>query len=293
MSIVAFERSNPPVPVAAALLHDVLVNSPRRIALAGRAGAGKTTIARIITGAHPALGGPPWLAEKIPVFNHADGIKDEVLEWAANARKRGLIPGHDATFDDFCNFLGITPSIVRLDLMEIVGPCWQAMSQLLETVYDEQIPVMQWAGVPIRQATAEKVAFIEQYKPVFRSALQTYGQAIKEIGANPQHWVEWTVERGMAHRLWVNADSRFAEEMHVLRGTGWTGVYLQISDETQRERRPEMTGEQLLHVSEHGIGPRECDCVIDANQPLGMVIMELATALAATRPVRRKERARR
>lgn len=281
--VEVFADADPPLSVGASLAASLLRQHPSRIFLAGKAGAGKSAVASAIAGTHPDLvkDGRRDGHVAIPVCNHADGIKDEVIEWVSRARARALIPGERATFVAFCEFLGISPGLVESDLWSILEAPWRAMEQALFDCYDRFIPVQQWAAVAPGDDVSGKVAFVDRYKPVFRRSLQLYGEAIREISGNPDYWAERTVDRGLVFRTCLNADTRFGHEADLLHGAGWIGVYLDISDDTQRRRRPEMGQDALAHASEHGIGPEACDVAVDANRPLGRVVLDIAEWMAA------------
>lgn len=281
--VEAFDDHDPPLAIGANLIAGMLAKTPIRIAFAGKAGAGKSSVAAVIAGTHPDLAQDlRWQAHvPYPVFNHADGVKCEVLEWASRAKQRALIPDERATFIAFCDFLGISPGIVERDMWEVLGETWTAMNELLETCYDQRIPVQDWADTSAREEMEAKVAFIDRRKQWFRRSLQAYGESIRQISGNREYWAEQTIDRGLAYRTCLNADTRFREEMDVLRAAGWIGVYLDIDEATQLARLPWMTGDAGQHVSEHGIAPEDCDVTIDARQPLGRVVMDVAEWLAA------------
>ena len=280
--IDAFADDDPPISIGANLVQGMLERTPARIAFAGRAGAGKSSVAAVIAGSHPDLQDDPRWTSRMPypVFNHADGVKCEVLEWVAKAKLRSLIPGERATFVSFCDFLGISPGIVEQDMWEILGEPWNAMDELLENCYEQRIPVQDWADSATMDECGPKVAFVERRKDWFRRSLQAYGESIRQISGNPAWWAEQTVDRGLDFRTCLNADTRYREEADVLRAAGWTVVYLAIDDETQRERRPGFGEEARAHVSENSIAPEDCDMVIDATQPLGRVVMDVAEWLS-------------
>lgn len=292
--VEAFCDDDPPIAIGANLATKLLRKQPMRIAFAGRAGAGKSAVASVIAGTHPDLGlDPRWQSHMpYPVFNHADGVKCEVLEWVSRAKFRALIPDERATFVSFCDFLGISPGIVERDLWEVLGETWNAMNELLQVCYDERIPVQDWADSSSTQEMEAKVAFVDRRKQWFRRSLQAYGESIRQISGNREYWAEQTIDRGLATRACLNADTRFREEMDVLRAAGWIGVYLDVDAKTQAARLPWMTADAHSHVSEHGIGPEDCDVVIDATRPLGRVVLDVAEWLAAragSDPVATKE----
>lgn len=249
-----------PPQVAAECCRKLLRERPARIALAGRSGSGKSTVAAIIR-----MG--EW-----PCFNHADTMKGEVFDWLVDALERDADP--DASFLRFANFMGLSPNRVRSDLWELLGPVYQSFLSLRHSWRETGLPIS--PGL----APEERLHLVEQHKPLFREALQLYGEMCKEIAADPYHWVKQTVDRSVGHPVCFNADTRFSEEMETLRNCGWTGIYLAVSDEKQRLRRPELTETQRNHASEWGIGPEECDLVVDADRPLGAVLMQIANYLS-------------
>lgn len=284
----AFDDANPPADIAFAVIRAVLAQRPRRIAFAGRAGSGKSTLCEFVSGTAPELAGLPVRLDPIPVVNHADPIKEEALEWLARARSRALIPGENATFEAFCDFMGLTPALVRHDLWEIVGPAWDAADRALREVYDRRLPVLAFLDVAVGEHVSEKVAFVEAHKPVFRELLQAYGQAGRELGGNPGYWAEMTVSRSLAHPSCLNGDTRYANEAELLRGAGWTVVHLDCPERELAARRPEMTPAQLAHVSERSIGPADCDFSLDAAQPVPKIAMDLADRLGAPARARKE-----
>lgn len=278
-----YNPADPPLGTVATLLYQLLETHPRRLAFTGRAGSGKTSLCQLIAGTHPALfDNPDYLAHPVvPIINHADLIKEEVLEWLAEARSRAFIPDERSTFEHFCDFLGISPSIVEHDMMEVVGPLWTEMRRLLDKTYEHRLGVAHWSDIPPGELLGEKVAYVDAHKPLFRSALQLYGEVGKILSGDPGYWVDHTVRRGSVHRLCVNGDTRFAEELDILRYTGWTIVGLKLDDDHQRQRRPDLTEEQRQHASETSLRMDLCDVVLDANQPLPLVGMALADWIAA------------
>lgn len=258
-----YSEESVPAEVAAAACRRLLTAAPARITFAGRAGSGKSTVAELIRG------------EAWPCHNHADTIKSEVVEWLAGALQRGFDPDADEAFLHFSHFMGLSPSRVRDDLWDLLGPVYATFVRLYATARREKL------AVDPHLALAEQVALVERHKPLFREPLQLYGQMSKELAADPYHWVKQTIGRSLDHPVCFNADTRFSEEMEALRSCGWVGVYLAIDDATQRARRPEMTERERQHVSEWGITPEECDLVVDANRPLGAVLLQIAGYLVA------------
>lgn len=279
MDILSDKREELPLSDTANLIYQHLAQNPRRIAFAGIAGAGKSTMAELIAGTSDFLDYGDVTHAPVPIYNHADGIKDEVLTWVAVSRTRGLIPGERATFLSFCDSMGISPPIVEHYMWSILGPVWKAMNQLLDDAYTYLPPLEQWTMYEIGEGVELKVAFVDKYKSLFRTSLQHYGQAVKDIDADPTHWAQKTVNRSKNLKLCINADSRFDDEILLLNDTGWTSIYLYIDPETQRLRRPEMTEEQLAHVSENGIDPFVCDIRIDARQGIADVLSDILDAV--------------
>lgn len=254
---------------AASAVRALLEASQLRLAFGGQLGAGKTTMCEAIATV-PFPG-----KERLPIFNHADGLKEEVLEWVSDARRRAYMPGEEATFEHFCNFLGISPGIVRLDMQELLMPLWASFDKLLSDVYEHQIPVVPYAKIPPKQQVERKVAFVDSHKPFFRTALQLWGQTVKDLNADPYHWVNETVGRSIGHAPCLNGDTRFPEEMELMHATGWLSVYITVSEENQRLRRPETTDEQRRHKSETALGPEDCTYVVDGDRPISDVLLQI------------------
>lgn len=265
------------VETAAGAVRALVEASQLRIAFAGPLGAGKTTMCELIANA----GNKP----RLNIFNHADGIKEEVLEWVSDARRRAYIPGEEATFDHFCNFLGISPGIVRLDMGEMLMPVWQAFNSLLEVVYDKRIDVIPFASLPPHMDVARKVAFVDLHKQAFRTSLQLWGQVTKDINADPYYWVNQTITRALGHAPCFNGDTRFLQELELLSSTGWKSIYITVSAENQNLRRPELTEAQRNHISERSIGPDDCDAVVDGDLPVPEVLLAIASYLAERKRV--------
>jgi hypothetical protein len=258
------------------LLYDELCSYPRRLAFGGKAGSGKTTCCEVISGVSGLL--PADHADDhppLPILNHADLIKEEVLRWVSRSKTRGLIPGHRSTFESFCDHFGISPYIVERDMAEMLFPVFAAMNQTLQDAYDEHWDLSQFAEMADGEGIERKVAFVDAHKRFFRTSLQLYGQVVKDLDANPFYWVSKTIDRATRARIALNGDTRFPEEMEILESTGWTTVWLEISAETQKERRPDLTEEQLAHVSENSLSAKDCKYVINADQPLPLVLRDL------------------
>lgn len=253
---------------AAAIVRPLLSAKRCRLAFAGRAGAGKTTMCELLAS-----------GSTIPIINHADGIKDEVLTWVADCRRRLYIPGEDATFEKFCDFVGISPGLVQNDLRDLLMPVWDAFNQLLQDVYDHRLDVTPYCKQTADIDLATKVAYVDAYKQFFRTSLQLWGQVVKDLGSNPYHWVDATIGRAMTTVPCLNGDTRFKEELERMSATGWTSVYLDISEATQKIRRPDLTEEQRNHISEISIGPEDCDFVINGELSEADVLLQLAGLL--------------
>ena len=237
----AYHGEEPPVVIAADVVRSILKKKNIRLAFVGRAGAGKSTIASLIS------------QGDYPIINHADTMKEEVLEWLTDALILGFDPESPESFEHFANFMGISSSRIQEDFWTFMGPVFTAFSKLYFQARKMGLPVMQFVGVPIGEKLSEKVAFVEKYKPIFRESLQLYGQMSKDIAACEEYWAERTVARSIAHPTCFNCDTRFRAEMEKLRYCGWSGIYLWIDDATQRFRRPEMTETERSHISEWAI----------------------------------------
>lgn len=270
MSSRVWVADDPPLAVAVDVCRGLLEHTPVKIAFAGKAGAGKTTLAR-------ALSTDTW-----PVFNHADLLKDELVEWIVEALHRDYKPYSDECFYHFANFMGLSPGRLQEDLWTLVRPVYESMIRL----YGHARQINAFRSIPT-QSLADRIGFVDLHKHLFRDSLQVYGSMVKEIAADPYYWVNRTIERSTAHRVCFNGDTRHREEMECLRACGWIGVYLWIDDDTQRARRPEMTDHERAHSSEWGIEPDDCDIVVDSTKSSGVALMELADYLSAG-PTRHK-----
>lgn len=267
-----YDADNPPLDVAVSICRNMLAERPLRIAFAGRAGAGKSTLAALLSGGS-------W-----PVLNHADTMKEEVLEWLVDASLRGFDPESDEAFEHFANFMGISPARIQDDLWDLLGPVYASFVALYLVSQRGRFPLHAFAGDPPGVNLPAKVEFVERHKTHFREPLQLYGQMSKELTANPYYWVDRTIARSIGSPICFNADTRFRDEMEALRGCGWTGVFLQVSDAVQRQRRPELTQRQRDHASEWGIVPDDCDVTIDADHDPAYVLMQVAAYLNAGVP---------
>ena len=264
---------------AASSVRAILEKSQLRLAFAGPLGAGKTTMCEAISRAgYPGKG-------DLKILNHADGIKEEVLEWVSDARRRAYIPSTEGTFNHFCNFLGISPGIVQMDMQELLGPLWKSFDQLLSDVYEHKIDVIPFSKLAPNEDVPRKVAFVDTHKPFFRTALQHWGQTTKDLNADPYYWVNQTVSRAIGEAPCLNGDTRFPQEMELMRSTGWRSVYITVSEGNQRLRRPEVTETQLNHISERSLRPEDCDHVVDGDQPVANVLLQVASHLANRRKV--------
>lgn len=264
MSSRIYAAEGPPLNIAVDVCRGLLLQRPVRIAFAGKAGAGKTTLAR-------HLGSDTW-----PVFNHADLLKQELVDWLNDALTYGYRPFSDDCFYHFANFLGLSPVRLQEDLWPLVRPVYEAMIRLYVTA-----GTMHDLRVDRAHTLDRKIRLVDTHKRVFRESLQVYGSMVKEIAADPYYWVNRTIERAIPHSVCFNGDTRHREEMECLRACGWVGVYLWIDDDTQRVRRPEMTESERNHHSEWSITAEDCDIVIDSTDSPSVALMELAEYLAA------------
>ena len=281
IKVQAYDPANPPLGLMADLIYQTLVHSPRRIAFGGKAGAGKTEMCRLIAGTSELLTGETWMGHPpIPILNHADLIKEEVLQYVARCKTAGIRPSSDEAFVAFCAHFDLPAPFVRQDMGEIMIPLFTAMNQTLQDAYDHLPTLRQWAEMPPGTEIEAKVALVDEYKTYFRTSLQLYGQAIKDTGGDPYYWVAQTVNRGLEHKIALNGDTRFREEMEILEGTGWTTIWLDITRRTQKKRRPDLTKEQLAHPSENGLAKEDCRHVVDANQAPNLVLRDIHAILA-------------
>jgi hypothetical protein len=247
----------------------ILRRWPLRLFCAGRAGAGKDTVAHLIAG------------NEFPVLGHADTLKEEVLAWLADVVTKTLYADDEGMFGHFCDFMGFDdPAIVRTDLAELLMPLSEAFGAMAKAAVHEHGLTRElafFASLATGEFLEAKVAYCNRYRGLFRLSLQRYSQAVKELCANPSHWVERTIARAQDHPICCNADTRFAEdEVDLLRFAGWKGIYLWIDRPTQRRRRPELTEEQIHHVSESSIRPEDCDLVVDGRLPIATVMTTVA-----------------
>jgi hypothetical protein len=278
--VMIYDVANPPLGLAADIAYQTLSQVPRRLAFGGPAGAGKTELCRLISGtselldSHQMFSHPP-----IPIYNHGDVIKEEVLAWVSKSKARGLIPADRSTFRDFCTYIGISEGMVAGDLYTVLMPVWQSFSDTLEAAYNAQLELSWWAIMQDGQNIEAKVAFVDEYKPIFRSALQLYGEAMRYLTSDPLYWAEKTIARAINTTPCLNGDTRHDCEVDVLKNTGWTTIYLDITEETQKQRRPDMTDEQRAHISEHGSDPKHYHAILDGNQPVKKVLTDLTEIL--------------
>lgn len=272
MQTILHPVENVPLDVAVRLCREAIEQRPMRIAFAGRAGAGKTSVAGL-------LSQNVW-----EVLNHADMIKEEILEWLVDAMLQGFDPESDQAFEHFANFMGISPARIQDDLWDLIGPVYAEFSKLYLVAKREKWPLAEFAmkgpGVDIK----EKVAFVDSHKGVFRRAMQLYSEMSKELTADEHYWVNMTISRSLATHVCFNADTRWKSEVDMLRNCAWKIIYLDINDETQKKRRPEMTDEERNHSSEWSITGKDCDLSIDSNQSLSAVIMQIAEYLLSFPP---------
>lgn len=270
MEAVLHPVGDVPLEVAVKLCAAAIVQRPCRIAFAGRAGAGKSTVATLL--ANEIL----LKNDKVDIFNHADMIKEEILEWLVDAVLQGFDPESDQCFEHFANFMGISPARIQDDLWDLIGPVYAEFCRLFLVATKNKWPLAEFAmkgpGVDIK----EKVAFVDSHKGLFRRAMQLYSEMSKELTADEYYWVNMTVSRSLATYMCFNADTRWKSELDVLKNCAWKTIYLDISDETQKKRRPEMTDLERSHSSEWSIEPKDCDLVVDSNESLSSVIMHIA-----------------
>lgn len=269
-----YRAEEPPIAVAIDICRALLKQAPRRLAFAGRAGAGKNTIAEAISQGE-------W-----PVINHADTMKEEILEWLTDACLHGLEADTDQAFEHFATFMGISPGRIQDDLWDLIGPVYASFLRLYLVARQQKYQLTPFVMLPLGIDIELKVAFVDAHKQAFREALQLYGQMSKELAANPYYWVDKTIARSLDAPICLNADTRYTDELECLRTCAWSGIYLEIDEATQIARRPDMTEAQRMHVSEWGIQPQDCDVVIDANTSVASVLMGVADYLAV--PVRKR-----
>jgi len=272
MTIPVVDADDPPLELATRAVRAALEAMPARIAFAGPAGAGKSTVCSVIAGV-PA---------RYPILNHADPMKAELIEWLLLAGARAFRSETEA-WDGFCEFMGIDPQIAYRDLMELLGPLFETLWELVHVAEREAWPLEPFIALRPEEGLAEKVAFVDSHRAAFRTPLQRYGTVLKELAADPEYWVKQTISRGLSSPICLNGDTRFREEAQALRACGWHVIYLAIDGPTQRARRPEMTPSERQHFSEHAIAPIDCDWTIDARAPLGRVLLEVADYLTPRR----------
>jgi adenylate kinase family enzyme len=260
----------PPLSIAVDVCQGLLKIYPVKIAFAGKAGSGKSSIAKLLSD------------DEYPVFNHADLLKEEILEWLTEAIKQEHKPYSDECFYHFANFMGLSPARIQEDLWDMVKPVYDALIRM----YIRVIKNNEYREIKA-YTLDEKINFVDNHKKDFRESLQVYGTMVKEIAADPYYWVNKTISRSNDYRVCFNGDTRHREEMECMRQCGWIGVFLWIDEDTQKLRRPEMTESERNHFSEWGITAEDCDIVIDSTKSLSTALMELADYLSAT-PVRHK-----
>jgi hypothetical protein len=262
-----YDGENPPLSVAIDICQKTFARHPRRVAFAGRAGAGKNTVAELIAG------------DRWPVFNHADKLKEEVLEWVVRSCLEGFDIDSDESFLHFANFIGLSPARIQDDLWDLVGPVYTAMIRLYITAQREHFNIVPFATMATGESLPEKIKFVDGHKEHFREALQLYGTMSKELAADPYHWVTMTIARAIHHPTCFNADTRYIDEIECLKMCGWTVIYLDINDTTQNERRPTMNAKEKLHASEWDICNSMCDAAVNANGGLSNVLMQIAQSI--------------
>jgi energy-coupling factor transporter ATP-binding protein EcfA2 len=260
-----WNAQEPPLEIALDSIRTTLKH--KRIAFAGRAGAGKSTLANIIS------------SGSYPIINHSDALKEEVLEWLTDISFKDLEPDSNEAFQHFVNFTGISLSRIQEDLWYILGPVYTAFTNLYIQSRKLNLPTDTFISLGQGINLDEKIKFVDRHKNIFRTSLQKYGEMSKEIAADEEYWVHQTLNRSLEHPICFNSDTRFAAEMECLRNCGWTGIYLFIDDETQKIRRPEMSDLERSHISEWSIGPEHCDFVVDGRNSLSSILMEITTYL--------------
>lgn len=265
--ITAHSGSEPPLSVSKEICRTLIKQQKGRIAFAGRAGAGKSTLANHLAG------------RDYFVLNHADPIKEEILEWLTESVLTGYDPESEETFNHFCGFIGLSPRRVEDDLWEMVGPVYASFIKLHVAAIKANWNLSPFLDLRAGEHIAAKVAFVDAHKEVFRSPMQIYSEMSKEIAADPYYWVNRTISRSSGEPICFNADTRFRDEIECMKMCGWSMIYLDISDSTQAKRRPEMTDEQKMHQSEWDISALDCDFCIDSNKSESSVLMQLSEYL--------------
>ena len=249
----AYDASNPTPEAAYDLIVSALVAHPRRLAVIGG-----SDLVRFVAGEHPLL---ERLVERrrIPVINHADRAKEDVLEWVADARERGLAPGSADVFDDFCSYMGLEPELIR-ELWTVYGPLYEALETLLGHVSKPGLPVQMWSHLGPGENVDAKVRFVDAHA-CFAPAVAADKVAAPLTRAAPGDWAGDTAARGSRGPLCLNADTETFEEAQTLRDAGWTIVC---------------------------VGPQAIDGDLVVVSPVPKGALELAEALSAGRQEARR-----
>jgi hypothetical protein len=84
----------------------------------------------------------------------------------------------------FLDFLGLSPAVVKTMLWELIGPLWEAMSQLLEDAYNALASLVGWTQDQTGDNITAKVAFVAAYTHLLREWL-THSSS---IGGRNRGW---------------------------------------------------------------------------------------------------------
>lgn len=91
-----------------------------------------------------------------------------------------------------------------------------------------------------------------------------------------------TDSAAIRERHWVNTDTRFPNEAEALRSRGWVLVGLSCPEDVRRNRLIARDGfydeAAQSHPSEHSLGLADCDVVIDVAAPIDSVVDRLMAA---------------
>lgn len=265
MTSKLYTAEDPPLSIAVDVCRGLLKITPQKIAFAGKAGSGKTSMAKMLSTS-------AW-----PIFNHADMLKEELFSWLFEAINHGYKPYSDECFYHFSNFMGLSPARIQEDLWDLVKPVYESFIKM----YIKTLSAPEFKKIPI-YSLDERILFVDNHKQEFRESLQVYGSMVKEIAADQYYWVNKTISRSSDYKVCFNGDTRHKEEMECMKECGWIGIFLWVDEETQKLRRPEMTEDQRNHFSEWSITAEDCDAVIDSTKSLSAALMELADYLSAS-----------